>query len=123
MDPFTPEHVEERQRWQLAAEVAAHLAEITRWEWSQRAEEAADLSRRLADGIYAGRTPAELLDIVEQLSALIDENPPVSFAFLSFDDLETDPTEPDLPRWHAHTRRTFTILRAGLYPDGRRYAR
>jgi len=54
MDPRLRNYLEDERRWSLAAEVAASLAEITRWEWSEHADEAARLALRLADGIYQG---------------------------------------------------------------------
>ncbi len=114
MDPF----VEER-RWHLAAEVAANLVEITRWEWSKHAEESAGLARRLADGIYKGEDPNEFIGIVEQLSEVIDNGPAEWLAMLTTVDEDGEPVPAGFSRWRADARRAFYTLRADLYPDGR----
>jgi hypothetical protein len=41
--------------WPLAAEMAAFLGELARWDWSAEATEAASLAEEVAEGLYAGR--------------------------------------------------------------------
>ena len=117
MDPFVEEH-----QWHLAAEVAANLTEITRWEWSEHAEKSAHLARRLADGIYGGEDPGDLADIVKQLSEVIGNGPADWLATLTTRDPDGEPVPDGFSRWRADARRAFYTLRADLYPDGRRTA-
>jgi hypothetical protein len=117
MDPFA-----EERRWHLAAEVAANLTEITRWEWSKHSEESAHLARRLADGIYEGEDPNDFADIVKQLSEAIDDGPADWLATLTTQDPDGEPVPEGFSRWRSDARRAFYALRADLFPDGRRTA-
>ena len=56
----------------LAGEIAANLAEIARWEWSDEVQDAAQRARRLADGIYEGQGPDDSIEIIHGLSEAIN---------------------------------------------------
>lgn len=134
MNPVTIEH-----RALLAAELAANLAEIARWEWSEEAQTAADLARRLADAVYEGADPEALFEVIVDLSDAIDFDLSVLPNYDSHWDedlpanpaewlaaLGNDPVSPSYPprsgRWRYSARKAFYALRADLFPEGRRQA-
>lgn len=113
----------------LAGEVAANLAEIARWEWSDEAQAAARHARRLADGIYDGQGPDDLIEITHGLSETINlrlsripdlypSNPAEWLASLG--STRGDGFPPDgASEWRSSAQRAFYALRADLYPEGR----
>jgi len=114
------------RQWLLAAECVANLTEVAHWDWSRGTQEAADLIRLLADGMYEGKDLAELSDLIDRLSDSVDFFPDgprawlLSLGFPGQDEAEIAPA--DLERWRATAKQTFFELRAELYPDGREQA-
>jgi len=105
----------------LAAEVAANLAEVARWDWSTMAQEAAALSREIADGVYEGRAPEEMFELFAELTGFLDEplwhDPAVFLRRLG-----TRREGADTEALRDAAQRAFIVLRAELYPEGRRVA-
>ena len=66
MDPF------QCAVWLLAGELAALLGEAARWDWSDDQQNAARLSRELADSAYADRDLAAQHELFEDLRNAID---------------------------------------------------
>jgi len=102
-------------RWLLAAEMAAHAMELSRWDWSVEKRQTADPAGRLADRVYEGAGADEPAPLFEQLSGLFREqgephgwlrSPAAWLAALG---------EPGL---RSRARAAFHRLRCSLYEEG-----
>ena len=117
MDPF------QDTEWLLAAELAALLGEAARWDWSESHQEAALLSRELADAAYAGRNLRERPELVEDLGKVIAILPIDSFLnTLARKPTTTLSSENGLTRlhnWRKQAESIFARLHGIVYPGSR----
>jgi len=108
--------LDHHHEWMLAAEVAACLAEATRWDWSEAAIAAADTADELADAVYTSAEPEETRPIALRLSLLLSESATDWLATLGGD--ASDPRE-----LRDTARKAFHTLRYQLFPNGPRSGR
>ena len=60
--------------WLHAAEMAACLVELARWEWDDTSVRRAEVATRLADLVYADATQSELEPLLVELTELFPAN-------------------------------------------------